>query len=166
MSSFAASVRRNHFGTTMKQILLHETVKSSILDVSASFWTHLQSNPNLESSGQTSLLLQKQLRGYKTLDPTTKHQKAIPAKIVLHIYKRTNTHLNTDIVQLISGAYFFGMRSCKYLTTPKGEDKITQILQKGDIRFYRKRRKLSHGIGTLHLDDNVSLTFRAQKNGV
>ena len=85
-------------------------------------------NLTTEFSGQTSLLLLRQLRGYKTLDPTTKHQKAIPEKLVLHIYKRTNTHLNTVIVHLTAGTFFFGIWSCKYLTTPKGEDKRTRNL--------------------------------------
>ena len=58
------------------------------------------------------------------------------------------------------------MWSCKYSTTPKGEDKNTRILQKGDIRFYRKHRELSHGSGILHLADKVSQTFRTQKDGV
>ena len=130
MSSFAASVRRNLFGTTRKQILLLGTVKSVILDVSAPFWTHLWSDLTLESSGQTSLLLQRQLRGYKTLDPTTKHQKATPAKLPPHIYKRTNTHLNTAIGQLIAGTFFFGMRPCKYSAISEGGDKHTHILSR------------------------------------
>ena len=97
VSSFAASVQQNQFGTTRKQIILHGTVKSAILDVSASFQTHLQSDPTLESSGQTSLILQRQLMGYKTLDPITKKQKAIPEKLVIHIYKQTNAHPNKAI---------------------------------------------------------------------
>ena len=159
-------MRHNQFGTTRKQILLHGNVKSSISDVSASFRRHLQSDLTLESSGQTPLILQRQLRGYQTLDPTTKHQKATPTKLVLHIYKRTNTHMNTAIGQLIVGVFFFGMRSCLYSTTTKGDNKNIRILQKGDIRFYRKRRELSHDSGTLHMDDKVSLEFRTQKNCV
>ena len=58
------------------------------------------------------------------------------------------------------------MRSCNDSTTPKGGDKLTHILQKEDIRFYRKRRELSHNSGILHLADKVSPTFRKQKNGV
>ena len=97
---------------------------------------------------------------------TTKHQKTTPSNLVLHIYKWTNTHMNTAIGQLISGAFFLGMRSCEYLTTPKREDKRARIIQKGCIHFYRKCRELSHDSGTLHLDDKVSLKFRTQKNGV
>ena len=89
------------------KILLHGTVNSAISDVSASFQTHLWSNLTLESSGQKSLLLNRQLRGYTNLDPTTKHQKYIPANLVLHIYKRTNTHMNTATGQLIAGAFFW-----------------------------------------------------------
>ena len=58
------------------------------------------------------------------------------------------------------------MQSCKYSKNPKREDKLTHILQKGDIRFYRKLRKPSHDSGILHMDDKVSPEFRTQKNGV
>ena len=166
MSSFAASVQRNQSGKTGKHVILHGTVNIAISDVSPSFRTHLLSDLTLESSGKKYLIIQQQLRGYKTLDPPTKHQKPILEKLVLHIYKRTDTHLNTAIGQLIAGEFFFGMRSCEYSTTPKGEDKRTRILQKGDIRFYRKRRELSHDSGILHLSDKVSPTFCTQKNGV
>ena len=58
------------------------------------------------------------------------------------------------------------MRSCEYSKNPKGEDKRTHTLQKRDIRFNRKRRKLSHNSGILHLADKPPLTFRTHKNGV
>ena len=166
VSSFAASVQQNQFGTTRKQIILDGTIKSTISYVSASFRTQLWGDPTLESSGKISLLLQRQLRGYKTLDPTTKHQKYIPATLVLHIYKWTNTHMKTAIGQMIAGTFFFGMRSCNSSTTPKGEEKRTRILQKGDIHFYRKRRELLHDSGKLHLEDKVSLKFFTQEKGV
>ena len=98
--------------------------------------------------------------------PTKKHQKSIPENLALHIYRQTNTDPNTAIGQLNAGAFFFGIRSCEYSTTPKGENKRTRILQKGGIRSYRKRRKISHDSGILHLSDKVSLIFLTQKNGV
>ena len=140
--------------------LLHGNVKCAILDVSASSRTHLRSDPTLESSGQKSLILQRQLRGYKTLDPTTKHQKAIPAKLVLNIYKRTDTHLNTAIGQLITGAF---SSACGHASTPpllKGRTNAHAFY------LYRKRRELSHDSGILHLADKVSPAFRMHKNGV
>ena len=86
--------------------------------------------------------------------------------LVLHIYKQTNTHLNTDIAQLISDVFFFGIQSCEYSTTTKGENKRTHILHKGDIQFLRKCHELPHDSGILHLADKVSPTFRTHKNGV
>ena len=67
---------------------------------------------------------------------------------------------------MVAGAFLFSMRSCKYSASPKGWHKQTRILRKGDIKCYRKRRKLPHSSRRLNLVDKVSLTFRTQKNGV
>ena len=95
-----------------------------------------------------------------------KHNKAIPAKLVFHIYNKQHSHLSTAIVQLVTGAFFFYMQFCEYSTTPKGGNKITCIIQKGGIRFYRKQLELLNSIGFIHLTYKVSSTFRTKKNGV
>ena len=43
----------------------------------------------------------------------------------------SDDNLSTAIGQLIVGAFFFGMRSYKYSTTTKGENKRARILRKG-----------------------------------
>ena len=166
VSSFAASVQRNQFVTIRKKILLHRTVKYAISDVSASFRTHLRSNPTLEYSGQTPLLLQRQLWGYKTPDPTTKHQKDIPENPVLHIYKQKNTHLNTSIGQLIAGAFSLAWYPMSTQLPPKGRTHTHTSFRRGIYHFYRKCHKLPHDSGILHLDDKVSPIFRTQKKRV
>ena len=129
-------------------------------------YLHLRGNPTLEALGQISLILQTQIQGYKSLDPPKKHQKSIQTKLVFHIYKKHYSHLSTAIGKLIVGAFFFGIRSCEYSTKPKQENKQTRILQKGDIRLYRKQRELLYSRDCIHLEYKVSLTFRTQKNGV
>ena len=57
-------------------------------------------------------------------------------------------------------SFFTSVQRNQFGTTTK------RILHKGDIRFYRKRRELSHNSGILHLADKVSPTFRTQKYGV
>ena len=42
--------------------------------------------------------------------------------------------MNTYIVELIAGVFFFATRSCEYSTTTKEENKRTLILQKEDIQ--------------------------------
>ena len=166
VSPFAASVQRNQFGATSKSKLLHVTVKAAVSDVSASFRTHLWGDLILDESGQRSLILQKHLRGYNSVDLPTKHQNSISAKLVFHIYKKQHSHLSTAIVQLISGAFFLCIQSCEYSKTPMRGNKRTRILWKGGIMLYRKQRKLLHGIDCIHLVYKVSPTFRTQKNGV
>ena len=124
-------MQRNYFGTTRKQIRLHGTVKSVILDVSASFRTHLQSVPTLESSGQTYLPLQRQLRGYKTLETSKKHQKTIPENLVFHIYRQTNTHLNTAIGQPIAGTFSSECGPASTQQLLKGRTNVHASFRKG-----------------------------------
>ena len=135
LSSLTASVQRNQFGTTRKQILLNTTVKSAISDVYLSFLTRIWSDSTLDSLGKTFLILQWQLRGYESLDPPMKHEIYIPAKPELYIYNKTNTHVNIEIGKLLTGAFFFGIRSSEYSTTPKEDNKWTRLLNKEDKRF-------------------------------
>ena len=119
VSSFTTLVWRNKFNTTNKSKLLHVTVKGAVLDVSESFRMALWVNLTLDASGQKYLILQRQIWGYKSVDPTTKHHKDIPTKLVFHIYRKQKSHLSTVIRQLIVGYLLFVMRSCQYSTTPK-----------------------------------------------
>ena len=107
-----------------------------------------------------------QLWGYRSLEPPNKHQKAILDKLVIHIYNEKHYQLITTNSQLIAVDFFFGIRSCEYSTNPKGEEKKTRILRMGDIILYRKRRKLTHNIGRIHLAYKVSPNLRTYKNGV
>ena len=83
----------------------------------------------------------------------------------MYIYNKQHSNLITYIGQLIAGFFFFIMRSCEYLVTPKGEVKQTRILKKGDIRFYRKRHKLAHNSVHIHLAYKIPPKFRTHKNG-
>ena len=106
-------------------------------------------------------------RGWEraTKTPLTKNQKEISTNLVLHIYNKQHPHLSMIIGQLIAGALLFGIQSCEYLETPKGEAKLTCILCKGDIRFYREHHELIHNSGRIQLVKKNSPTFRTQKNG-
>ena len=89
VSSFTTSVQRNKFVTTKKQTILHITFKLTIFDVSESFQMHLRSDLAPDYSYKISLILQMKLRGYKYMDLPTKHQKAIPYKLLTSTRKQT-----------------------------------------------------------------------------
>ena len=99
------------------------------------------------------------------MEPPKKHKNAIPSNLVFYINKKQNSHLSPAIGNLIEGDFLFGMRSYKYSTIPKGENKKTCILWKGDIRFYWKRRDILHSSGCINLEEKVYPTSRTQKNG-
>ena len=108
---------------------------------------------------ETTKGLHKSVPNNKTLEIYT--SKSSPSHIQADKHTYEHSHRPTDRRRI-----FLGMRSSEYSTTPKGEDKLTRILQKEGIRFYRRRRGLSHDIGILHLTNKVSPTFRTKKNGV
>ena len=135
MLSFATLVRRSQFGTTKKQTILHETVKYSVSDVSASFRTHLCINPTLYFSGQISSILQRQLRGCKTLDPTNKYQTYIPSKLVLHIYKQKNAHIDTAIGQMVACAFYLAWNPVSILLFLNGRTNAHAPFVKGACAF-------------------------------
>ena len=112
MSLFPASVQINLFVTTNQSKLLHVTVKAAVLDVYAPFRTHLQGYLTLDASGGEKYPT-AETTGLKISGPPTKHQKAILAKLVFHIYRKQHSHLSTAIGKIIAGEFFFGMQSCE-----------------------------------------------------
>ena len=98
--------------------------------------------------------------------PPMKHQKAIPSKLVFHIYRKQHSLMSSTMGQLITGAFFFGVWSCEYYTNLKAENKRTRILRNIDSRFYIKLRKLIYSSGWIHLADKVYPTFRTHNNDV
>ena len=95
--------------------------------------------------------LTESIKGLQITGPTKKHQKEIPAKLVLHIYNIKHSHMSMAILQIAAVIFFFGMRSCEE----------SMILRKGDIIFYRKLRELTQNIGCIHISEKLSPTSRA-----
>ena len=113
------------------------------------------------------------LKGYNNLDPPTTHQKSIPfcllEKMMFYSTSLTLIVLNQTCRQPNScGAFFHGMRSCKYSKTcSKEESKRTKILVLKNFRFF-KENHLLHTINDLHILVSsagfIYITFVFQKN--
>ena len=88
VSSFVESAHRNQFGTKKKSKILHKTVKASISYISESFQKDLSSDLNLGKTGQRYLILQRQLRGYKSMVPPIRTiDKSHPILCCIYIRK-------------------------------------------------------------------------------
>ena len=78
MSAFASSVRRNEYGKTRKTQLCKGTVSSTISNICMPFRTNLRYDLTLESSGNKSILLQRQMHGYKNENPQPNTKSCSP----------------------------------------------------------------------------------------
>ena len=67
------------------------------------------------------------------------------------------------VADLCTGAFFFAMRSCEYLSVG-GHPRKTKRLRLRNLRFFRNKREQSHSSKSLHHSDFISITFEDQKN--
>ena len=163
LSAFAGACRRNLYGKTNKTSLTGGTVKSTIAHVRATFRTHLRPDPALDANEKPSLFLQRQIVGYIDGDASPKQQKALPLSVFKRLHENRFTPLDEVLGQLACGAFFFGMRSCEYLTV--AGTRKTKRLKIKNIRFFKNNEELvDKRSPLLRYADTVSITFEFQKN--
>ena len=134
LSAFAGSCRRNQHGKRRKAILTGGTVKSTVTNVRSTFRSNFRSDPALDKDGRSSLFLTRQIMGYIDSDGATKQQKALPPSVFKLLLQNKFTPLDEALGELACGAFFFGMRSCEFLTVT-GKRK-TKRLKVRNIRFF------------------------------
>ena len=163
LSAFASSCRRNEHGKTKRYRLTGKTVKSTVTHVRSVFRTNLRPDPGLDPDQKMSLFLTRQIAGYTDADPLGKQQKALPLSVFRKLYENNFTPLDKALGQLACGAFFFGMRSCEYLTVRGGRK--TKQLKIDNIRFFKNNVELTNKNSPFILyADSVSITFLFQKN--
>ena len=101
--------------------------------------------------------------GYIDSDGATKQQKALPPSVFKSLLQNKFTPLDEALGELACGAFFFGMRSCEFLTVT-GKRK-TKRLKVRNIRFFKNNVEIKDKTNRLILyADTVSITFEFQKN--
>ena len=68
----------------------------------------------------------RQLNGYIDSNPSIKQEKALPVSVFRTLLDNKFTPKDEALGQLATGAFFFGMRSCEYLTVT-GPRKTRQL---------------------------------------
>ena len=163
LSAFAAAVRRNMFGTREKGKLRGSTVKATVTNVRSTFRSNFRTDPGLDGDGKISLFLTRQLSGYVDVDSSNKQEKALPLSVFRKMLENKFTPVDEAMGQLAVGAFFFGMRSCEYLTV-RGTRKTRQLTVR-NIRFFKNNTELKVKTSNFILyADTVSITFTFQKN--
>ena len=122
-------------------------------------------DPRLDNSGKVSLLIDRQIRSYKKVDPTTRHQKAIPPEVYRFILRNSKGNPRALArAQTLCANLFTGSRSCEYSKTQRHEEKVTRTLRPCDIEFRLNGRIIPHSHPQLHKSEYVIITFGPQKS--
>jgi hypothetical protein len=132
--------------------------------VATTFTSNGRPDPRCIVPGTPSPLLREQIKGYASIDPAAQPQAALPLDFFRYqLEHRTSSPVQIILATLLSGAFFFAMRSCEYLQV-SGIERKTKLLIVGDIIFHRHGLVLPHSHPSLHLSDTISIVFRFQKN--
>jgi hypothetical protein len=140
-----------------------ESVRAALDNVSQAFKLANRPDPRLDGDGKLALILQRQLRGYRSTDPPEKRQIAISGSVLREFYRLSLSEMDKARCELFIGAFFFAMRSCEYLAV-NGKRK-TKLLCIKNIRFFQGKCLVKHSDPLIHLSSSVSITFEEQKRG-
>jgi hypothetical protein len=107
----------------------------------------------------------------KNLDPGEKQQQALPVCVYREFHRiaasapSSALDLDKAIAQLLTIAFFFCMRSCKY-SDVQG-DRWTKLLCVRNLRFFMANNQdITDKIPYLHLAETVTITLEFQKRDV
>ena len=127
------------------------------------FWEYHLPDPRLDPDGKPSRLLSAQYKSYKIEDPPPKQQKALPGSVLVQLHKNKTTECARVIADLCTGAFFFAMQPCKYLSVT-GNQRKTKHLCIRNFRFF-KDQQIVPTTSTKMMTATVLLnTFEDQKN--
>ena len=121
---FMHAVRRGNFEQKSVQ---GDTARNNLDHVAAIFVESYRPIPVTDTIGNTHNHADRQTKGYKRLDPSTQHKKALPPIFFENILQQALLPRERAQASLICVALFFATRSCKYTYVGKVERKIRPI---------------------------------------
>ena len=164
---FMQTVRDKRFSesTHGNDKLVAGTCKDALSGVCTAFISDGFPNPSLDADGKLAFILQRQIKGYRNTDPSTRQQRPIPLELLEKMVRRPCTEPGLIAFhQLTIFAFFFAMRSCEYLKTT-GERR-TNPLRLEHLVFRKDNKIVKHDDPNLELADNITITFEYQKRDV
>ena len=166
LSGFAHKIRTNCYGKVqVKKTLMGDTVVATLNSISTTFRENAFLNPQRDDNNEKSIILQRQIRGYRNLDPPPNSQVCLPLSAFQAIYNDDSTPLQKALGELTGGALFFACRSCEYSKVNNSESRKTKILRLRNIQFYSDFKEIKNK-NSFHQADIVRITFESQKTEV
>jgi hypothetical protein len=141
------------------------TSRKAVSHVAATIVASGRVDPTKNSTGKTDIRIIRQAKTYREEDPPVKHQKALPPAVFRHVLSIADTTREKATADLLSGALFYGCRSCEYSLVPKKERK-TRPLRVKDIEFRNGATVIPHDDPNIFHAETVVAKFGPQKGGV
>lgn len=160
--AFMHAVRRGDFGKTSVQ---GGTARSALDHVAAKFVESGRRSPVINSKGNLHVHIDRQTKGYKKQDPSTKHEKALPPIVFKHRLRTAILPRELARAWLLGEALFFAKRICEYCYVGKAERK-TRAVRVCDVTFRNGAKVIPHNHPLLHLSESVSICFGTQKSEI
>ena len=160
--AFTHAVRRGDFSPTGDPVK-GDTAKKTLENVAKTIVLGGGKDPRIDATGSVSMVIQRQFRAYKKVDPKIQHQKAIPPEVYRFLLRKAKHKRQRARIELLCGALFFACRSCEYLRTQRHEEKTTRTIRPIDIEFWLNGELLPHNSPLLHMANYVIIKFGPQK---
>jgi hypothetical protein len=149
--------REGHFSHGTKP-LKAKCSRSAIDYMAQKFKASARPDPQVDASGSISILLARQTKGCKNLDPSTRNEEVLPVAFYHCIVSAAVTDFDHATANLCITTFFFAMRSCEYTKTLG--HRRTKTLTLDDFRFFLNNKQLAFDDLQLHLAEVISITFR------
>ena len=88
MGAFAMALREGRYSRPSDGTLAEGTIRSAISYVSSSFRENDRPNPTKDEDGDLGRVLSRLFRAFRNRDPNPVQQKALPAQVLVTMYKR------------------------------------------------------------------------------
>jgi len=163
LGAFVSALREGRFSTKKSTMIRSDSIQAALDCISQTFKLADKPDPRLNNNGNIAFFLQRQLQGYKSLDPGETPQVAVTGSILQQFFKQSISPVDIALCELFIGAFFLAMRSCESLQV-SGQRK-TKILALHNIIFFLGNRVISHGSPppSLHKANSVAIIFNFQK---
>ena len=127
-----------------KEEHLGNTMDTTLCNVSMTFHQNSHRNPTLDESGQKYIIIKRQIKCYRDIDPPPNGQQCLPFSIFEKMYQSSSYGLNQALGQLIFGTLFFPMHSCEYSKVKNSEDRKNKLLWLCNIKFYKNFQEVTN----------------------
>jgi hypothetical protein len=122
------------------------TLRTAASNLAAAFGHYFKRSPlHVKDSTQLLPSLRALLRAYDNVDPPPNRQKAVTPKLLRCLWtfawtRHIRANLYEHTVDLLIGAYFFAMRPCEFVKTPRpGKTKRAKL---GTLVFRDSRKRI------------------------